>query len=44
VRVDTTPFEGEAPADHRARIQRAFGRITPLQVARAADELLRISA
>jgi ADP-heptose:LPS heptosyltransferase len=44
VRVDTTPFEGEAPADYRARIARAFGRITPLQVARAADELLRISA
>jgi heptosyltransferase-3 len=44
VRVDTTPFEGEAPADHRARIARAFDRITPGQVARAADELLRISA
>lgn len=44
VRVDTTRFEGEAPADYRARIARAFDRVTPLQVARAADELLRISA
>ena len=44
VRVDTTPFEGEAPADYRARIARAFDRITPGQVARAAEELLRISA
>jgi len=44
VRIDTTAFEGEARADYRARMERAFERITPLQVARAADELLRISA
>ena len=41
-------FAGESMAHTKyryfARIARAFGRVTPLQVARAADELLRISA
>lgn len=44
VRIDTAAYEGEAKADHRARLERAFERISPLQVARAAEELLRISA
>jgi ADP-heptose:LPS heptosyltransferase len=44
VRVDTTVFEGEDPSDYRRRIERAFERITPAQIVRAAEEVVRISA
>jgi ADP-heptose:LPS heptosyltransferase len=44
VRVDTTVFEGEARADYEARMERAFERITPRQIVRAAEEVVRISA
>jgi ADP-heptose:LPS heptosyltransferase len=44
VRVDTTPFEGEDPADYRRRMDRALARITPDQVIRAAEEVLQLSA
>jgi ADP-heptose:LPS heptosyltransferase len=44
VRVDTTPFEGEAPEDYRRRMDRALARITADQVVRAAEEVLQLSA
>jgi ADP-heptose:LPS heptosyltransferase len=44
VRVDTAVFEGEAKADYEARLSRAFERITPRQIVRAAEEVARISA
>jgi hypothetical protein len=37
-------FEGETRADHRERLVRAFARVTPAQVVRAAEEVARISA
>ena len=43
VRVDTTPYEGEPPAEWRERIGRAFGRIRPEQVSRAAEEVLHLA-
>ena len=44
VRVDTTPFEGEASEDYRRRMDRALARITADQVVRAAEEVLQLSA
>lgn len=43
VRVDTTPYEGEPLAEWQERIGRAFGRIRPDQVTRAAEEVLRLA-
>ena len=43
VRVDTAPYVGELPADWRARMSRAFGRIRPEQAIQAAEELLRMT-
>jgi ADP-heptose:LPS heptosyltransferase len=43
VRIDTTPFEGEAKTDYRERMNRAWSRITPRQILQAAEELLRLS-
>lgn len=44
VRIDATPYEGEARKDYLRRMDRALGRVTPDQVLRAVDELLRVSA
>ena len=43
VRVDTTPYEGEARADYLRRMDRAMARITSAQVLQAAQEVLRIT-
>lgn len=43
VRIDTTPFEGEDKADYLARLDRAMARITPQQIVRAAEEVVRLS-
>lgn len=43
VRVDTTPYEGEPAAEWRERVGRAFGRVRPEQVVRAAEEVLRLA-
>ncbi len=43
VRIDTTMFEGEDATDYRARIDRALSRITPGQIVRAAEEVIRIA-
>ena len=43
VRIDTTSFEGEDRADYLARLDRAMARITPQQIIRAADEVVRLS-
>jgi hypothetical protein len=44
VRIDTTPFEGEAAEDYRRRMDRALARIGAEQVFRAAEEVLQLSA
>jgi ADP-heptose:LPS heptosyltransferase len=44
VRVDTTPYEGEAREDYLRRMDRAMARITAGQVLHAAQEVLRITA
>ena len=43
VRVDNAPYLGEAAAEWRDRMSRAFGRIRPEQVLQAVDELLRMA-
>lgn len=43
VRIDTSWFEGEDRADYLARMDRAMGRITPQQIIRAAEEVVRLS-
>jgi len=43
VRVDTTPYEGEPLAEWQQRVGRAFGRVRPEQVVRAAEEVLRLA-
>jgi hypothetical protein len=43
VRIDTTSFEGEDRADYLARLDRAMARITPQQIIRAAEEVVRLS-
>lgn len=43
VRIDASPFEGETRADYLRRMDRALARVTPEQVLRAAEELLRVS-
>lgn len=43
VRIDTTPYEGEPLAAWRERVGRAFGRVRPDQVVRAAEEVLRLA-
>ncbi len=43
VRIDTTIFEGEDTTDYRARMDRALSRITPGQIVRATEEVLRIA-
>ncbi len=42
VRLDTTPYEGEPLAEWQERIGRAFGRIRPDQIVRAAEEVFRL--
>ncbi|MGA0132892.1 MAG: glycosyltransferase family 9 protein [Opitutales bacterium] len=44
VRIDATPFEGEARADYLRRMDRALARVTPEQILRATEELLRVSS
>lgn len=44
VRIDATPFEGETRADYLRRMDRALARVTPEQILRATEELLRVSS